>query len=113
MATIHEDTQVFSRGIRRRVRTVTAAYTATLEDDIIVCAGAAPFSVTLPTAASAYDAATGTSHVLTFVNPDTDDATIDGAGAETINGAATLVLDVQYERAVLISDGTQWLAIGL
>lgn len=101
----------FEKGPMRRVRTVTATYTVTLDDDIIICAGAAPFTATLPTAASAYDAVTGTSKVFVFLNNDTDDATIDGDGAETINGAASFVLDVQYEWVTVFTDGTSWYAL--
>lgn len=36
--------------------------------------------------------------------------TIDGAGAETINGAATKVLTVQYSSSKLLSNGTVWWA---
>lgn len=99
------------KGPMRRVRTVTAAYTATVDDDIIICAGTAPFTITLPSAASCWDAATQTSKVLLIINPDADDATVDGAGAETINGAATLVLDVQHEWCQLFTDGSAWYAI--
>lgn len=105
------NTIALTRGLSRRVRTVTGAVTLTSDDDVIVCAGTAPFTITLPTAASAYDSATGTSKVFTIINPDTDDATIDGSGAETINGAATLVLDVQYEWCELFTDGTAWYAL--
>jgi hypothetical protein len=37
--------------------------------------------------------------------------TIDAAGAETIDGAATLVLSTDYAVARLISDGTNWLTV--
>jgi hypothetical protein len=110
-STLRDDIQLMGKGTARRVRTVTEAYTATVEDDVIIAAGAAPFTITLPTAASAFDAATQTGKELTFVNVDTDDATIDGSGAETINGAANFVLDVQYETVTLISNGTEWFAI--
>lgn len=111
MGTTKIDTKVmFTKGIARRVTTVTATYTATLEDDIIICAGAAPFTVTLPTAAAAFDTANNTSKVFTFINIDTDDATIDGDGSETINGSSTFVLDVQYEWVDVVSNGTAWFA---
>jgi hypothetical protein len=110
VATNYDDLCRFTKGPMRRVRTVTATYAVSLDDDIIICAGAAPFTATLPLAASAYDAATGTAKVYWFMNPDTDDATIDGNGAETINGAATFVLDVQYEWVMVTTDGTSWYA---
>ena len=102
-------------GPNRKVTTVTTTYTATLDDDIIIAdsGGGGTFTITLPTAASAYDAATGTGKILTFVNVHTDDVTIDGDGAETINGAANVVLDVQYERLTIVSNGTAWIALAL
>lgn len=109
--TNREDLQQMMSGTSRKITTVTEAYTAQLTDDVIIARGAAPFTITLPTAASAYDSATRTGKTLTFVNPDTDDCTIDGAGSETINGSTTLVLDVQYETTTIVSDGTEWLVI--
>lgn len=105
----------FERGVNRRVRTVATTYTATLDDDIIIAdsAGAGVFTITLPTAAEAYDGNTQTGKVLTFVNVHTDDVTVDGAASETINGATTLVLDVQYERCTIVSNGTAWIALAL
>lgn len=100
----------FAKGTARKVRTVTGTYTVTIDDDIIICAGTAPFTATLPPAASCFNAATQTSKVFVFVNPDTDDATVDGSGAETINGAATFVLDVQFEWVEIVTDGTAWYA---
>jgi hypothetical protein len=109
--TLHDTLLQLGKGMARRVRTVTTAYTATLDDDVIIGVGAAPFTITLPTAASAYDAATQTGKVFIFKNPDTDDVTIDGNGDETIDGAANFVLDVQYETVTLISNGTEWFTI--
>lgn len=110
MATNYEDQARFIRGMWRRVTTVTDTYTATLDDDLIVAdsGGGGTFTITLPPAADAYDAATQTGKVLTFVNVHTDDVTIDGDASETINGATTFLLDVQYERVALISDGSAW-----
>lgn len=34
--------------------------------------------------------------------------TIDGNGAETIDGAATYVLHGQYDSVTIVSDGTEW-----
>tara|TARA_R100001530_G_scaffold13727_7_gene12595 strand:- start:7556 stop:8569 length:1014 start_codon:yes stop_codon:yes gene_type:complete len=39
------------------------------------------------------------------------DITIDGDGAETIDGAATLVLTEQNTAAILVSDGSNWITI--
>lgn len=104
-----EDLERHLKGKARRVRTVTEAYTATLDDDVVLGdATGGAFSITLPAAAAAYDAATGTSKELTFVCLTANDVTIDGEGAETINGAATLALAAQYQRVTLVSNGTAW-----
>ena len=112
MGTTKIDTKVmFNKGMARRVTTVTATYTATLEDDIIIAAGASPFTITLPPAASAWDAANSVSKIYTIINNDTDDCTIEGDGAETINGGSNVVLDVQYEWVTVFTDGTSWYAL--
>ena len=38
----------------------------------------------------------------------TVNVTIDGSGAETIDGAATFVLSTQYSNLTIVSDGTNW-----
>jgi hypothetical protein len=110
--TFHDTMLQLGKGMARRITSVAAAYTALLDDDVIIVGtAAAPFTITLPTAASCYDSATRTGKVFIFKNPDTDDVTIDAAGDETIDGATTFVLDAQYETVTLISDGTSWHAI--
>jgi len=86
----------------------TAAYTTVLGDDrtLILCdATTAAFTVTLLAAATAKDG-----HVLAFKKTDSsaNAVTIDGAGAETIDGATTLVLSSQYDAALLYCDGSNW-----
>lgn len=112
MATNREDQERFTRGTWHRVRTVTEAYTATLDDDMIIGDGTGgAFSITLPTAASAYDAATSTGKVLHFVCISANDVTLDGAGSENINGATTLALSAQYQCVSIVSNGTAWFTI--
>lgn len=87
------------------VTAITAAYTATVDDSLINAdATAGAITVTLPTAASAVG------QVLTVRKVDSggNAVTIDGSGAETINGAATKVLSAQYDTARIISNGTSW-----
>ena len=38
----------------------------------------------------------------------TASVTVDGNGAETIDGAANAVISTQYESITVVSDGTQW-----
>jgi hypothetical protein len=112
MATNREDHQRFLKGVSRRIRTMTEAGAATLEDDIIIGdATAGAFSIALPPAAAAYNAATETSVVLTFVCITANDVTLDGDDAETINGAATLALSAQYQRTSVASNGTAWYTV--
>lgn len=100
----------FPKGQSRKIVAPTATYTIALDDDIILATGASPFTATLPPAASAYDANTKTGKVYWIMNVDADDCTIEGDGAETINGAANVLLDVQYEWIEVVSNGTAWFA---
>lgn len=65
-------------------------------------------SITLTLLAAA-TAANG--FVTTVFNAGSGTITIDGDGAETINGSATFALDDQYESVVLWTDGTAWFAL--
>ena len=60
-------------------------------------------TITLPTAAD------NTHRVLHFVNMDNAPKTIDGEGAETINGNASIFLMSKYDHATIQCDGTEWL----
>jgi hypothetical protein len=104
--------QILKTSPRRRVRTVTAAYTVTLDDDEFVRGNATggAFSITLPTAASCFDTDTGTGKVFEFKKTDASGnaVTIDGAAAETNDGAATFALAAQYETLRIVSNGTGW-----
>jgi len=63
--------------------------------------------LTLPTAAD------NTGRELTVIKQtaDANTVTIDGEGAETINGAANNVLGVQYDTNTYICDGIEWYII--
>jgi len=88
----------------------TAAYTATLTDDVIKgdTAAVGAFSITLPLAATA------TGKIYTFIRTGAgiNALTIDGSGAETIDGAATnATMDAQYDSLTILCDGTEWFII--
>jgi hypothetical protein len=71
---------------------------------------ATAFSATLPTAASMNGVK------LTFIKVDAaaEILTIQAAGAETINGANTYtVINAQYERVVIQSNGTAWFIVSV
>lgn len=84
--------------------TKTGNYTATSDDDVIFCSGAA-FTITL------YAASGKTGRVLTIKKTDsslTNIITIDGDGTETIDGSLTTTLNTINETVVLVCDGTNW-----
>lgn len=88
----------------------TTAYTALLTDTVLLVdddtAGAA-VTVTLPVAATAESGF----FLVIFKKGTTGNVVIDGAGAETINGAATQSLVAQYESIKIVTDGNSWFVI--
>ncbi len=88
----------------RACRTVTAAFTITLDDELILADGTAgAFAVTLPAARIAWG--------RTFVVKRTSAAgtiTVTAAGTATIDGIATYSLSVQYQSVSVQSDGVNW-----
>lgn len=85
--------------------TITAAYTITTADGRIRAdASSAAFTVTMPTAASA----TGQIFVIKKIDSSINAITIDGSGAETIDGALTRTLTSQYDSLRIASFGTGW-----
>ena len=88
--------------------TVTAAYTATENDYVILCdpSGGA-ITVTLPTPGSTSVPA-GREYCVVS-NGDTNAVTIATAGAELINGGATVTLAAAaYHGCRAVTDGTDW-----
>jgi hypothetical protein len=94
------------------VSTKTANYTITDTDDITYfianAASTGSVTFTLPTAAD------NENRMITFINKAASGGTvtIDGEGAETINGIDAIYLDEQYQRNTLICDGTEWFVAG-
>jgi hypothetical protein len=88
----------------RPVRAVTAAFTVTLDDGLVLADGTAgAFAVTLPNARIAWG--------RTFVVKRTGAAgtiTVTAAGTATIDGIATYALTVQYQSVSVQSDGVNW-----
>ena len=80
---------------------VTATYAATADDTTIDCT-ANTFTVTLPDA-TAVDAG----KALTVKNSGTGTITVDGHGAQTIDGALTVSL-FALEALTLVGTGTTW-----
>lgn len=88
-------------GMKQNYVAKTGAYTATDADYVIDCT-ANTFTVTLPASSGR------TGRILIIKNSGAGTITVDGNGAETIDGAATYSLSVQYETIQIMSDGTNW-----
>jgi hypothetical protein len=89
-------------------QTTTTPYTVVVTDrTILIDATAGAKVVDLPTAASSKW------RILTIkkIDASANVVTVDGNGAETIDGAATYVLTAQYEAVTVQSDGTTWWVI--
>ena len=82
---------------------ITDTYTILLGDEVILCIGT--FTVTLPAIATVPP---GKTYFIT--NFGTGTITIDGDGAETINGAATISTNGQYETIMIYETSTAWAA---
>ncbi len=86
----------------------SGAYTATATDEVIDCDGTGgAFSITLPTAVGI----AGTRYTIRKSDGGGNAITIDGSGAETINGSATVALSAQYNYRTIVSDGTNWIVV--
>ena len=93
---------------RLEVRSITAARTLDVTDDVVLCdASGAAFTVTLPTAARIR----GRTYTVKKTDSSGNAVTIDGAGTETIDGAATVALSTQNAFRTIVSNGTNWFVI--
>lgn len=88
-------------GLRQAYLARTTAYTITNNDYFIDCTSGT-FTVTLPASSGR------TGRIFVIKNSGTGTITVDGNAAETIDGAATYSLSVQYATIQLMSDGTNW-----
>jgi hypothetical protein len=90
---------------KKTVRTATTTDSPTDADDVVLCnAASAGFTVNLPAASGR------TGKVFTFKKTDstTNVVTLDGNASETIDGATTRTLTLQYEAVNLVCDGSNW-----
>ena len=85
----------------------TTTYTATNEDDVILCATASGWTLTLPAVAGSK----GKIFKIVKTSLDANALTIDGASSETIDGDLTTTLDSQYQSITIMSDGVAWFTI--
>lgn len=84
---------------------ITSAYTATAGDYTILCdATSGAITVTLPLAKPNKQKV----YIIKKTDSSANAITIDGNGAETIDGATTQSLASQYDTKTIQSDGTSW-----
>jgi len=87
---------------------VSANYTAVVADRVIgVTSTAAPRTITLPSAATV---GAGKDYIVKDESggAGTNNITLTPNGAETIDGAASLVISTNYGVARIYSNGTNW-----
>lgn len=90
----------------QRVVSVAANYTATCDDEVIlVDASVGSRTITLPPASLATRRRICVKKIDTST---TNTVTIDGNGAETIDGATTFVLAGERTSVKLVCDGSGW-----
>ena len=88
---------------------VTASKTASRAENVLLCnATSGSLTITLPDALLVKESTI----VVKKTDASVNTVTIDGFGAQTIDGAATVVLSTQYHFRVIISDGLNWHIIG-
>ena len=93
---------------RPMLKSVTAAYTIQPQDDTISAdATSAPITVTLPNAAQV----PGAKFTLTRINGGGNAVTLATTLAQTISGAASIVLSAQWSSKTVQSTGSSWLLI--
>lgn len=90
---------------RAAIRSEAATYTAVLTDaTILMDATGGARTVNLPTAASSR----GVRYNIKKTDASGNAVTVDGNASETIDGATTFALTVQYQSVTVQSDGTGW-----
>lgn len=105
------DGPIVLRLLRGSVAAVTVTEDTTLDathEKVLVDATADDVVITLPTAASAFSNGVGRIYTIEKADVSVNTVTVDGNGAETVDGAATQVLTAQYESITIQSDGTAW-----
>ena len=112
---LNPDLLAFEEDVRRlwgepitNTRSITAAATGDATEVILADATSGAFSVTLPPVAEV----PGRRYAIKKTDASVNAVTIDGSGAETIDGAATVVLSTRWDFRSIVSDGSAWFVEG-
>lgn len=91
--------------LRSNVNSVSSSYVITSTDAVVLAdATGGAVTVTLPTAASI----TGKVYTVKRINSGSNNVTLATTGGQTIDGATTQVMTIQYTSLDVISDGSNW-----
>lgn len=100
--------QIFSRAIRVPITSVNANTTLdNTHETVLVDASGGARTMTLPAAAGC----TGRRYNVKKVDSSANGVIIDPNGAETIDGATTKTIAVQYDSLTIESDGAGWVIV--
>lgn len=92
------------------VATKTAAWTIVAADSVLLCdATSAAFTLTLPSASAT--GISGCQFTIKRINSGSNNVTLAAASGQTIDGAATYVLNTQYQTARVVSNGSDWFLV--
>jgi hypothetical protein len=91
-------------GSSESTATITASDTLDANDSILLCNNSSDITLTLPAAASNTDQI----YTIKKIGANANTVTLDGNGAETIDGATTHVLYVEDDWVRIICDGSNW-----
>ena len=87
------------------VTSISANYTASTSDQVILTdATSTAITITLPAASGN----SGKFFYIKRIDQSVHAITLDGNGAETIDGDTTHILDVQYDCCFIVCDGSNW-----
>lgn len=87
---------------RKAFREVTGTDTALITDDVIILNSASNFTLNL------FACSGNSGRQLILKNVNTGDVTVDGDGAEEIDGVTTLTMSMIYQSRTLYCNGTYW-----
>lgn len=88
-----------------KVTTVTTTTTLTVAHNVVICNSTSALSINLPAAS------TCTNRVYRIKNINTGAVTIDPSSTETIDGALTYIISIQYFSVDIVSDGSNWFVV--